>query len=110
LIVIEMEEIKTEAGEFSIFLKQKLHIEITVHSSRLILDEGGKELAIKVVKAYAKRFLHSRGISELYRVTESGGVIRFVKRSKDRNARKHGKEGMKPSSYTTLPYYYPNYP
>jgi len=76
----------------------------------LVVDPMEKTISPREVKTYVKRFLHRKGLSETYRVTEEHGVVRITKR-KHKVKRKVEKKGMMPpSSYDTLPYYFPSHP
>jgi hypothetical protein len=55
-----------------------------------------------------KQFLHHKGLSETYRVTEEHGVVRITKRKhKERKAKE---KNTPPSPYDTLPYFFPAHP
>ncbi len=104
-----MSEMKEERDYLSDFLESRIRVSIAVKGESLVLDVGEEKLLTKSVKAFVKRFLHQRGLSEAYRVIEEGEVIRVAKR-KHKKERRVRDKGTEPSSYDTLPYYFPNRP
>jgi hypothetical protein len=104
-----MSEIKEERNYLTDFLKTRIQVSIAVKGESLVLDAEEEKLLTKNVKVFVKRFLHQRGLSEAYRVIEEREVIRVAKR-KHREERRVRDKGTEPSSYDTLPYYFPNRP
>ena len=104
-----MSEIKEERDYLSDFLKSRIRVSIAVKGESLVLDAGEEKLLTKSVKAFVKRFLHQRGLIEAYRVIEEREVIRVTKR-KHKEERRVRDKGTEPSSYDTLPYFFPNRP
>ena len=109
MIAIDLSEIKEERDYLTDFLKSKIRGSVAVRGESLVLDAGEEKLLVKNVKTFVKRFLHQRGLSEAYRVIEEGDVIRVTKR-KHREERRVKEKGTEPSSYDTLPYFFPNRP
>jgi len=105
LITVDLGELKSMRRELSDFLRSKTRVSIAAKRNTLLLRSGEEKLSPREVKAYVKRFLHRKGLSETYRVTEEHRVVRIVKR---RHGKKQVREkGTPPSSYDTLPYYFP---
>ncbi len=104
-----MSEIKDERVNLFEFLKSKTKASITAKSKELIMEFGEGELSGRNLKTTVKRFLHQRGLSEAYRVTEESNIIRISKR-KHMEPRKVENKGREPSPYDTLPYFFPNRP
>jgi hypothetical protein len=108
LITIDISELKSERDDLSEFLKSKLQASIITKDKMLVITSE-ERLSIKNVKEYVKRFFHHRGLSEIYRVIEEKDVIRITERKKV-GKRKPEKKGTEPTSYDTLPYFFPNRP
>lgn len=110
LITVDVGKLKNERQYLFIFLKSKIQVPITAMDEVLVIDPREKTTSPKDVKTYVKRFLHHKGLSETYGVTEEHGVVRITKR-KHKVKRKVEKKGMTPPSpYDTLPYYFPSHP
>ena len=109
LISIDTGELGSERNSLSDFLKSKIQASITAKGKVLILDSGEETLSSRNIKTLVKRFLHHKGLSEVYRVTEEKGLVKITKR-KDEKKRRSEKKGTTPSSYDTLPYFFPNRP
>jgi len=75
----------------------------------LVIDSEEEKLSSRDIKAFVKRFLHHRGLSEAYRVIEENEIVRITKR-KNREEQRAKKKVTEPSSYDTLPYFFPNRP
>jgi hypothetical protein len=100
-----MSELESERSNLSTFLQSKIKAQISIENKRLVVDSGDGRLSPTDAKTYVKRFLHSRGLSETYRVTEEHEVVRVSKRQheKDKKVRKM----TPPSPHQTMPYYFP---
>jgi len=108
LITIDISELRSESSGLQTFLKEKVNVSITVEDSLLILDSKGK-ISLRDIKAFVKRFLHHKGLSETYRVTVKHGTIKISKH-KHKESKGTDRKGTPPSSYDTLPYYFPAHP
>lgn len=75
----------------------------------MVIDSEEEKLSSRDIKAFVKRFLHHRGLSEAYRVIEENEIVRITKR-KNREEQRAKKKVTEPSSYDTLPYFFPNRP
>ena len=109
MITIDVSELESEGSHLSDFLKSRIRVSITFEGSVLVIDSGEEKLSSRDVKAFVKRFLHHRGLSEAYRVVEENEVIRITKRKHKEEQRAKKKE-TEPLSYDTLPYFFPNRP
>lgn len=69
MITIDISELKSERDNLSNFLKLKLRASIIVRDRSLVINSE-EVLSSRDVKAFVKRFLHHRGLSEIYRVIE----------------------------------------
>jgi hypothetical protein len=109
MITVDASEIKEEINSISDFLKLRTAMSIDIKGGKLLLHLEDKTVSGRDVKTYVKRFLHRRGLSKIYRVTEDKDTLRISKR---KDARRHQTErrGTGPSSYQTVPYYFPNHP
>ena len=74
MITIDMSEIKEERNYLTDFLKTRIQVSIAVKGESLILDARKEKLLTMSIKAFVKRFLHQRGLSEAYRVIEEREV------------------------------------
>jgi len=106
--MIDMSELKNERDGLSEFLRSKFQASVITKDKMLVITSE-EALSTKDVKEYVKRFLHHRGLSEIYRVIEENDVIRITERKKV-GKRKPEKKGIEPSSYDTLPYFFPKRP
>ena len=104
-ITIDMRELESERSNLSTFLQSKIQAQISVEDKRLVVDSREGRLSPADAKTYVKRFLHSRGLSETYRVTEEQQVIRVSKREHERD--KKVRKMTPPSPHQTMPYYFP---
>jgi len=104
-----MDELKNKSRQLSIFLKSKIQVQITMKDKVLVIAANGNAVSPKDVKTYVKRFLYHRDLSETYKVTEERGVVRIIKRKRRRDRRTKNRV-IRPSSYDTLPYYFPAHP
>jgi len=109
-------ELENEDSHLSDFLKSKIRASITFEGSVLVIDSVEEKLSSRDMKTFVKRFLHHRGLSlhhrglsEAYRVTEENEVVRITKR-RHKEEQRTKKKGTEPSSYDTLPYFFPNRP
>lgn len=109
LITVYMGELKNERRRLSVFLKSRFQVPIIMKDEVLVVDPNGEAVSPREVKTYVKRFLHHKGLSETFRVTEEHGAVRITKR-KHRKSRKTKRRGLTPSPYDTLPYYFPSHP
>ena len=108
MITIDIGELKNERDELSEFFKSKLRASIIAKDKMLVITSE-ETLSAKDVKEHVKRFLHQKGLSEIYRVIEEKEVLRIIERKKVRK-QKPEKKGIEPTSYDTLPYFFPNRP
>ena len=108
MITIDVSELRNECDELSEFLKSKLQASIIIKDTMLVITPE-ETLSIKDAKEYVKRFLHYKGLSEICKVTEEKEVIKIAKRKKV-GRQKPKKKGKEPTSYDTLPYFFPNRP
>lgn len=106
MITIDISELESERENLFDFLKPKIRASITASGKILTIDPREETLTSKDIKTFVKRFLHHRSLSELYKVTEEKEVVRIVK-IKKRKGRRSEKKGREPSSYDTLPYFFP---
>jgi hypothetical protein len=104
-ITIDMREPESERSNLSTFLESKIHAQISMEDKKLVVDSGKEALSPRDVKTYVKRFLHSKGLSETYRVTEEHSVVRVTKREHEPN--KKVKTKTPPNPHQTMPYYFP---
>jgi len=109
LITIDVSELESEGSHLSDFLKSRIRASITFEDSVLVVDSEEEKLSSRDIKAFVKRFLHHRGLSEAYRVIEENEIVRITKR-KNREEQRAKKKVTEPSSYDTLPYFFPNRP
>jgi hypothetical protein len=108
LITIDIGELKSERDDLSEFLKSKLRASIITKENILVINSE-KVFSSKDAKTFVKRFLHHKGLSKNYRVIEEKELVRITER-KNVGKRKAEKKGTEPSSYDTLPYFFPNRP
>ena len=109
LIKIDLGDLEKEVLYLSTFIESKNSFSVTVMGKELIIDSGKEVPSARKVKELVKQFLHHKGLSESYRVIEENEVVRITKR-KQEGKLKTRKKGNKPSSYDTLPYFFPNRP
>ena len=109
MITIDVSELESEGSHLSDFLKSRIRASITFEDSVLVVDSEEEKLSSRDIKAFVKRFLHHRGLSEAYRVIEENEIVRITKR-KNREEQRAKKKVTEPSSYDTLPYFFPNRP
>jgi len=109
LITIDVSELENEGSHLSDFLESKIRASITFEGRVLVIDSEEEKLSSRDVKSFVKRFLHHRGLLEAYRVIEENEVVRITKR-KHKEEQRAKKKGTEPSSYDTLPYFFPNRP
>ena len=107
MIIIEISEINNEKSNLSNFLKSTIQVSIAVKGDSLVLDAGKEKLPTSSVKRLLKKFLHQRGLEDTYRVIKEKEIIQIVKRK--HSEKQHSrKKATPPSSYNTLPYFFPN--
>ena len=106
--MIDMGELKSERDGLSEFLKSKFQASIIAEDKMLVITSE-ETLSTKNMKEYIKRFLHYKGLTEIYRVIEEKEVIKITKHKKVRK-QKPEKKGIEPTSYDMLPYFFPNRP
>ena len=109
MITVDTSELERERNSLSDFLKSKIKVSITAKGKVLVLDSGEETLSSISIKTLVKRFLHHKGLSEVYRVTEEKRVVKISKR-KYRKERSSEKKGTPPSPYDTIPYFFPDRP
>ena len=109
MITIDVSEMKDERDRLAEFLRTKLSAPVEVKGKTLILKPVSPVSTAGDLKTLVKRFLHQRGLSESCRVTLEGDVLR-VSRRKHSEGRRSEPKGTGPSSYSTVPYYFPNPP
>ena len=109
MIKIDLGDLEKEILNLSTFIESKNSFSITVMGKELIIDSGKEVPSARNVKELVKQFLHHKVLSESYRVIEENEVVRITKR-KQESKLKTRKKGKKPSSYDTLPYFFPNRP
>jgi len=109
MITIDVSEMKDERDRLAIFLKSEHNLQVEAKGKSLVIQSGARALTSGDMKALVKRFLHRNGMSEDYRVTVEGELLRVTKR-KHGEGRRREPEGTGPSSYSTVPYYFPNPP
>jgi hypothetical protein len=108
LITIDISELRSELDDLSEFLKIKLQASVITKDNILVINSE-KALSSKDAKTFIKWFLHHKGLSKNFRVIEEKETIKIVER-KIMRKRKAEKKGIEPSSYDTLPYFFPNRP
>jgi adenylate kinase family enzyme len=104
-----MGDLESEIRNLSTYIESRIPVSITIKGKALVIDSGKEKPSARNVKALVKRFLHHKGLTESYKVSEEKEVVRITKR-KQRNKRKTEKTGTKASSYDTLPFFFPNRP
>ena len=109
MITINVKDLKEESRSLSEYLRSEIPGQMDAKGGNLLLEPKEKVTSTKAVKMLVKRFLHRKGLSEVYRVTEERNVIRITKR-KNRQNRSAERKGVGPSSYQTVPFYFPNPP
>ena len=109
MITVDASELKEEIDSLSNFLKLRTDMSIDCKGGKLVLQSGNRMVCGRDVKTYVKRFLHKRGLSEFYRATEEKDTIRITRKKHERR-RLSDRKGINPSSYQTVPYFFPNHP
>jgi len=108
LISIDMSDLDHEIENLSAFIELKTVAAGTRKGKTLVVvSEGDSGPSMRDLRTLIKRFLHQKGLSESYRVTEEKGVI-HVTRRKERDRKKTDyRSGTKPSPSSTMPYFFP---
>lgn len=109
MTTIDVSEIKDERDRLAGFLRMELSTTVEAKGKALMLQPASRASNAGALKTLVKRFLHRRGMSEDYRVTVEGDVLRISKRRHGEGRRSEPK-GTGASSYNTVPYYFPNPP
>ena len=105
MISIDMSDLDHEIENLSAFIELKTVAAGTRKGKTLVVDDSAPSM--KDMRTLIKRFLHQKGLSESYRVTEEKGVI-HVARRKERDRKKTDyRSGTKPSPSSTMPYFFP---
>ncbi|MDQ1280499.1 MAG: hypothetical protein QG670_1762 [Thermoproteota archaeon] len=111
LITIDISELENGRNGLSDFLRSRIHASITIKGKTLFLDLSEEKLSPRDVKTLVKSFLHREGLSEIYKVNEEKEVVKIFKRGNGGERERRPKtKGTPPSSYDTLPYFFPNRP
>jgi len=107
LISIDMSELDHEIDDLSAFIESKTVADATRKGKTLVIASDDAVLSMRDLRTLIKRFLHQKGLSESYRVTEDKEVI-HVTRRKERDRRKTDhRSGTKPFPSSTIPYFFP---
>ena len=104
-VTIDMREPDSERRNLSAFLQSRIQAQISIEDKKLVVDSGKEALSPRDIKTFVKRFLHSKGLSETYRVTEEHSVVRVTKREHELD--KKVKKRTPPNPHQTMPYYFP---
>ena len=108
MISIDMSDLDHEIENLSAFIELKTVAAGTRKGKTLVVvAEDDSAPSMRDLRTLIKRFLHQKGLSESYRVTEEKGVI-HVTRRKERDRKKTDyRSGTKPSPSSTMPYFFP---
>lgn len=107
MLTIDMSDLEKEIHDLSAFIESKTQVSISARGKTLVVDSAKETLSPRDAKTFVKQFLHDKGLSESFRVTEEHGVVR-ISRRKHLNKRKAQKRGTGPSPYSTMPYFFPH--
>jgi hypothetical protein len=108
LISIDMSDLDHEIENLSGFIESKTVAATQRKGKKLfVVSDDDSAPSMSDLRTLIKRFLHQKGLSESYRVTEEKGVI-HVTRRKERDRKKTDyRSGTKPSPSSTMPYFFP---
>lgn len=105
MISIDLSGLENERNDLLKFLESKTKSSITIKGRLLLFEPGEKTLSPGEIKTLVKRFLHHKGLSDSFRVTEEKGAIKISK-LKERKEEKREPKSSPPSPSETLPYFF----